>query len=318
VRLRRVSRVLVKVVVALLLLASGVLIGHRYTAAAQTANDADPFYLVVGGSSSLGMQPTGVPSRSGRLTSDGYADDLAGFVSRDKGVNFEVVHVGCPGETAQSMLEVNNGGQCNDKGTPQLTKAIDFLKANQNRAGLVSIDIGFNDVRPCRTATTVDEACMSRGITLVSNDLPSIVQQLTSAAGPNVVFVGLEYYDPFLADYMVGSTGPTVATTTLEEMNELNTSLDGVYTSAGVAVANVPSGFQMNVTTRVDIPNVGQVPENVAEACLLTWMCQSAPFGPDDHPDNAGYMVIAESIAAVLPAQWRDDPTASSEPGENP
>jgi hypothetical protein len=263
----------------------------------------------------LGMQPTGVPARTGRLTSDGYADDLAGFVSRDRGVNFEVIHVGCPGETAQSMLDVDNGGKCNNKGTPQLTKAINFLRANQNRVGLVTVDIGFNDVRPCRTATSVDESCMARGNAFVSSDLPPIVRQLKAAAGPDVTLVGLEYYDPFLADYMVGSTGLSVATGTLEEMNQLNATLDGIYTDAGVAVADVPSGFQMNDTTRVDVPNVGEIPENVEEACLLTWMCQPAPFGPDDHPDNAGYMVIAESIAAVLPAQWRDDPAQSSGPG---
>jgi lysophospholipase L1-like esterase len=252
------------------------------------------------------------------LTSDGYADDLEGFVKRDKGVNFEVVHVGCPGMTAQSMLDVNNGGRCNTNGAPQLTKAIDYLKANQTRSGLVSIDIGFNDVRPCRTATDVDEACMASGIATVGSDLPDIVQQLAAAAGPNVFFVGLEYYDPFLADYTVGSTGPEVATTTLNEMNQLNATLDTVYTAAGMSVADVPSGFQMNDTTTVDVPNVGVMPENVSEACLLTWMCEPAPFGPDDHPNNAGYMVIAESIAAVLPPKWNDDPANPSNSGGGP
>jgi lysophospholipase L1-like esterase len=292
-----------------LLVALGVIIGRSH-GATQDAASGEPFYLVIGGSSSLGMQPTGVPSRNGRLTSSGYADDLVGFLRRDKGVNFDVAHVGCPGETAQSLLDVNNGGRCNRGGTPQLTKAINYLVANQARTGFVSIDVGFNDVRPCRTATTVDATCMSRGMAFVSSDLPQIIQQLKAAAGPHVFFVGLEYNDPFLADFMSGSAGPAVATATLEDMNQLNAMLNRIYSAAGIAVANVPAGFQMNVTTRIEVPNVGEVPENVEMTCQLTWMCQSAPFGPDDHPDNAGYMVIAESIAAVLPSEWRDNPVA--------
>lgn len=298
----------------MLLLASGIFIGDSI-AAPGSADVNGPFYLVLGGSSSLGMQPTGIPSRNGRLTSDGYADDLIGFEHHDKSVDFDTVHVGCPGETAQSMLEIDNGGQCNNKGTPQLSKAINYLEANHESAGLVTLDIGFNDVRPCVARTSVDESCVARGIAFVRNDLPKVVQQLKAAAGPNVFFVGLEYYDPFLAHYLSGSTGPAVATASLVDMNQLNADLDSGYSAAGIAVANVPGAFQMNDTTRVDVPNVGEIPQNVAEACLLTWMCEPAPFGPDDHPDNAGYMVIAESIAAVLPAKWRDDPAASSNSG---
>lgn len=313
-RHRRVSRIPATIVIAGLLLVSGILIGGTI-AAPGSANANGPFYLVLGASSSLGIQPTGIPSRNGRLTADGYADDLVGFEERDKGVTFNTVHVGCPGETAQSMLEINNGDKCNNKGTPQLTSVINYLRANQNRAGLVTIDIGFNNVRPCQTPTSVDESCMDRGIAFVRNDLPKVVQQLKTAAGPNVFFVGLEYYDPFLANYLSGSTGFAVATASLVDMNRLNATLHSVYSAAGIAVADVPGAFQMNDTTQEDIPNLGKIPQNVAEACLLTWMCQPAPFGPDDHPDNAGYMVIAESIAAVLPAKWRDDPAASPSSG---
>jgi lysophospholipase L1-like esterase len=32
-------------------------------------------------------------------------------------------------------------------------------------------------------------------------------------------------------------------------------------------------------------------------------MCAPKPFGPNIHPNNAGYLAIAKAIAAVLPAK---------------
>jgi lysophospholipase L1-like esterase len=34
-------------------------------------------------------------------------------------------------------------------------------------------------------------------------------------------------------------------------------------------------------------------------------MCQPPPYGPDAHPNNEGYMAIAEAVAANLPkSNW--------------
>jgi hypothetical protein len=49
------------------------------------------------------------------------------------------------------------------------------------------------------------------------------------------------------------------------------------------------------------IAKFGSVPENVAEECTYTWMCTPPPFGPDDHPNNAGYAIIATKIEEKLP-----------------
>jgi hypothetical protein len=38
------------------------------------------------------------------------------------------------------------------------------------------------------------------------------------------------------------------------------------------------------------------VPPNVAMICSLTWMCAPAPRGPNEHPNNAGYRVIARTF----------------------
>jgi hypothetical protein len=33
-------------------------------------------------------------------------------------------------------------------------------------------------------------------------------------------------------------------------------------------------------------------------------MCQPAPFGPDDHPNDEGYLLIADAMTAVIPNSW--------------
>jgi hypothetical protein len=38
----------------------------------------------------------------------------------------------------------------------------------------------------------------------------------------------------------------------------------------------------------------------VVRICQWTWMCAPAPLGPDIHPNQAGYGVIAHTIAGVL------------------
>jgi hypothetical protein len=40
---------------------------------------------------------------------------------------------------------------------------------------------------------------------------------------------------------------------------------------------------------------------NVKYECKLTWMCAPKPFGPNIHPNDSGYLAIANAIAAVLP-----------------
>lgn len=134
--------------------------------------------------------------------------------------------------------------------------------------------------------------------------MPKIVKKLNAAAGPHVRFVGLEFENPFLADYLLGASGPSNATAATVAMDRMNAALRQAFIHSGVAVANAPAISQSDNSTRVSIPNVGVVPENVYKACQLTWMCYGPPFGPDDHPNDAGYALIAQAIAAVLPTSW--------------
>ncbi|HEY5266953.1 MAG TPA: SGNH/GDSL hydrolase family protein [Acidimicrobiales bacterium] len=261
------------------------------------------YYLAIGASSSTGIEPTGIPQHRSRHTQDGYTNDLV-TLEGYRGVALTLTEIGCPGETVQTILNTKLKDHCYQLPQTQLTKALSFFSAHQGGPGLVSIDLGFNNVRTCLTPTNIDLACVASGIAAVRVDMPRLLKVLKDAAGPHVKFVGLEYYDPFLSHFFDGANGPAVATETLVAMNQLNAVLNQAYSAAGVAVADVPTYFQMNVTTRETLDNVGVIPVNVQQACNLTWMCQPAPFGPDDHPNDEGYLQIANAMVPVIPPSW--------------
>jgi lysophospholipase L1-like esterase len=276
-------------------------VGDRSTTT-PTVTTFSAFYLDVGASESLGFQPTGISGHNGQRTNTGYANDL---VLREalKGVALNLDQVGCPGDTVQSLLDTAASDNCYHAPQTQLTKAVSYLQG-QTGPGLVTIDLGFNNVRTCLQANPVDETCLANGISAIQADLPKIVSQLKAAAGPDVHFVGIEYSDPYLGFYLDGAGGPAQATATLDGVNQVDTLLGQIYATAGVDVADVPSLFQMDNNTATTLDNVGTVPINVQEACTLTWFCYSKPFGPDDHPNEAGYSLIAQAIESVLPASW--------------
>jgi lysophospholipase L1-like esterase len=261
------------------------------------------FYIDIGASDSLGFQPTGIVNHNGRRTDTGYANDLL-FLERLKGVDLTLYQIGCPGETVQTMVGLSVNKNCYNLPETQMSNALRILKANQGETGVVTIDLGFNDIRICMAPTGVNESCAATAVAAISADMPKIIKELKAAAGPNVHFVGLEYNDPFLAYYLDGPSGPAVATQTLVAIDSVNAALVKAFTSEGVPVANVPGMFQTDNSARVDVANVGTIPVNVEDACELTWMCYPTPFGPDDHPNDAGYSYIAQAIEAELPKSW--------------
>ena len=80
-----------------------------------------------------------------------------------------------------------------------------------------------------------------------------------------------------------------------------NNFLGSLYAGAGVPVADVESAFAVtDFTTMVDLQGAGPVPLSVFNACTLTWLCTPPPLGPDVHPNNDGYGVIARAFATAL------------------
>jgi hypothetical protein len=269
------------------------------TSAAASNVTATGFYLDVGASSSLGTQPDGVVAHNGHRTKTGYSDDLVKFEAAH-GMALTMREIGCPGETVQSMLAQLKDA-CYTLPNTQLTIATSYLQSHSGQVGVVTIDMGFNNIRPCLTATVTIASCVSRGITAVRKYLPTIVSRLQRAGGPLVHFVGVGYSDPFLAYYLDGSAGRVLAQQGLVAINGLNTALQQVYNAKHVPMANVAKGFFSSSTELVTTAKYGTVPENVATICAQTWMCTPPPFGPDDHPNNAGYSTIGRAIVAKLP-----------------
>lgn len=269
------------------------------SSAATPSGKSAAFYLVIGASSSLGTQPNGIPAHNGHRTKTGYSNDVVS-IEATHGLVLTIREIGCPGETVQSML-----GQLQDHcyklPNTQLTVATTYLREHLGDVGVVTIDLGFNNIRPCLTATSTITSCVNRGIVAVRNDLPTIVSRLQRAAGPLVHFVGLGYGDPFLAFYLDGSSGRAIAQQGLVAMNQMNNVLRQVYDTKSVPMANVAGGSQSENENRVPTAKFGIVPQNVAKACAETWMCTPPPFGPDDHPNDVGYSIIAHAIYAKLP-----------------
>ncbi|MGC2174739.1 MAG: hypothetical protein WA614_04680 [Acidimicrobiales bacterium] len=304
-------RYLLAIATVLVVVAGAYLLGHANRSAdagAASPTTSTPvklsaFYLDIGASESLGYQPTGIPGHNGERTNTGYANDL---VQREalKGVALTLEQIGCPGDTIQSLLDTSKSDACYQAPETQLTKAEAYLQAHSTDQVLVTIDLGFNNVRPCMEQDPVNQTCLEQGIVDIQHDLPTVLKDLKSSAGPGVHFVGIEYADPYLGYYVNPSVGPADATTTLVGMEQLDGVLDRIYASADVPVADVPGLFQTDDNAPVNVPNVGTIPTNVAQACELTWFCYTTPFGPDDHPNNAGYSLIAEAIEAVLPHSW--------------
>jgi lysophospholipase L1-like esterase len=268
---------------------------------ASASTTSTGFYLAIGGSSSLGFQPTGIPAHNGKRTDTGYANDVQAMEAK-KGTKLVLRQVGCPGERASTMILAHDA--CYKGIGGQMTASLNYLRAKIDEKGLVTIDLGFNDVRACLLGGIVDEACANKGLASVRQDMPAIVRRIKAGAGPDVKIVGLLYEDPFLSDYLYAGTGFNAANLSLQVIAELNASLETIYRSDGVAMANVPGAFKTDAINEVPLDNVGTVPQNVASACTLTWMCAKPPWGPDDHPNNAGYRVIANAIEGALPSSW--------------
>jgi lysophospholipase L1-like esterase len=258
------------------------------------------FYLDIGASASLGFQPTPADPL-GQHTDSGYADYLVALEA-SKGITLQLDEIGCDGETTGSMLDGDD--TCHEAPDSQLAEAVAFLIDHQDESGLVTVDLGFNDVLACLNYPDVDRTCVEEKIDVIRDEMPIILDQLKAAAGPNVTFVGLGHYDPYLADALNGTGGRQFADESRWAIVHLDRVLRGIYAAEGMPMANVGRVFATNDTDPVTLAGIGVVPDNVAEACLLTWMCQPAPYGPNIHPNDAGYEAIANAISAVLPAPW--------------
>jgi lysophospholipase L1-like esterase len=269
-------------------------------------NDAEVFYyLSVGTSLSVGVQPNG--SGVTLPTDDGYPDFLFnGIRPAFEAVGnreLRLVKLGCPGETLDTFA---NGGSCLYLEGSQLDAAVDFLADNIGNVHLVTIDMGANDFRNAGCIdTAVDADCVDAVGLQIADDLAAALVALRNAAGPDTPIVGMNYYNPYLSSWLEGEAGQELAVAAAQAVALLNGVLDTTYETAGMPVADVALSFASDdfttmVASTQPAPN-DMLPLNVNNICEFTYMCDPEPRGPDIHANDAGYSLIADSFASVLP-----------------
>ena len=255
---------------------------------------APTYYLALGDSLAAGYQPQDAGSVQTCGFQYGYACDLYQGLLMDH-PDLQAVNLSCPGETTSSMLS-GVGSPCYSGGPPQMARAVRFLAQHRGQVALITIDIGANNVDGCVLSSgSISPSCLLQGLAEVERQLPVILTALRGAAGRGVPIVGMNYYDPFLAAYLLPG-GTTLAAESLTVTGTFNQLLEGVYQRAGDQVADVQSAFQTLDTTPVTYADM-TVPLDVAVICQLTWMCDYSP--PNIHPHATGYQVIAEAFAQV-------------------
>ena len=269
---------------------------------ADIGNDAEVhYYLSLGTSLSVGVQPN-----SGGIqlpTNDGYADQLfdsirpafeaAGASPRE----LRLTKLGCPGETLENMA---TGGSCPYLAGSQLAAAVDFLTDNAGMVHLVTIDMGGNDFRNAGCiGATVDFDCIDAVSLQIASDLALVLAVLRDAADPDTIIVGMNYYNPYLASWLEGDAGQTLAMRSADAVAIVTRFLDMTYGTAGIPLADVAAAFESDVFDMAPSPNE-LLPVSVANICNFTYMCDADPVGPDIHANNAGYALIAESLAETI------------------
>ena len=280
--------------VCILLAAFVLVLGSAGSAAAAGGSSGDKaklYYLSVGDSLAAGVQPIGDADDLFR-TEQGYAEQLL-QTARSRYPKLALEKLGCPGETTATMID---GGICSYPHGSQLDEAVAFLESHRQFVAFITIDIGANDF-PCQAAE-----CVPAGVSSIQSNLPTILAALREAAGPNVPIVGMTIYNPFLANWLLGPEGQAFAQSSATQlMGPVNGVLRGIFLAGGARVADIEAEFSSNdFATQVELPGAGTVPLNVARICMWTWVCAPAPYGPDNHANEAGYGAIAHAFAIQL------------------
>ncbi|MGH9093188.1 MAG: GDSL-type esterase/lipase family protein, partial [Acidimicrobiales bacterium] len=227
----------------------------------------------------------------------GYANDLLAR-ERARWPGLQLVEVGCPGETA--IAAVLGGGPCTYPTGSQLLTAVQFLQAHRSATVLVTVDLGFNDVRRCLDRRSIDPRCVPRALAGVRRVLPGALARLRAAGGRRMRIVGLEHPDPYVARFLGGRRGRHFATASLGVFRRLNRTLGAVYRHAGAPVANVPGVYGTASRRLTTLAGHGAVPVGVARDCRFTWECPPGPFAGNLHPNARGYRAIARAVASAV------------------
>jgi len=271
--------------------------------------DGGGTYLALGDSVAAGTQ------QPAPFTSRGYTNRL--FRHLEDEYEFDnFVNLACPGDDTKEMISGTGGASAFGSlcygpfavlppgGSSQLDAALDYLEDNPGEVSLITLTIGANDILACDPNDPDVAACLAVQLGEIATNLPYIIATLRIAA-PGVPIVGMNYYNPNLAFWIVD---PALAEAALALTPPFNGTLEAVYGAYGVPVADVESAFKTFKTRGK------KVPVNVRAICRLTLMCERqhgsyvlsdydpATPGPqtDIHPSNKGYRRIASTFAGLI------------------
>lgn len=287
-------RVLSMMVALVALVFGSTLIAPSKAAAAP----APGWYLALGDSLASGYQPGQGDHKTG-----GYVGQVAAKVGAP------LTNLACSGETTGSYLGTT-ANRC-FPGSSQDAAALKFLASKKGTPGVITIDIGANDVAGCAEGGSINLECVNTGLGTVKSNTVTILNNLRAAA-PDSQIIVLNYYNPFLVFYLNEATRP-LATLSAPLQRQLNSSIASAAAGAKAQVADVADRFDSyDFTTTVSAPPYGTLPVNVARICTWTWMCAKT----DIHANDTGY----DQLAAVTIAQlWAvTTPTTTPSPTTNP
>lgn len=250
-------------------------------------------YIAVGASESVGFQPT-TAQPEGARTPTGYAS-VAATTLRTTNPGLASINIGCPGATSASALVID---RCS-RSMSQLQRVVAVASQFPDVPFYISIDLGFNDLRPCREANFKLPGCVDGAIASVRANIATLVTKLRSSISNPLHFVGMTHDDPFVVSSLLGGQAD-IATASVAAVNQLNNTLTSTYSTLGIPVVDVASLFSTGNTTPVPYPPFGFVTMEQARVCDWTWMCAATPFGPNIHMNNAGYAVVADALVKAL------------------
>jgi lysophospholipase L1-like esterase len=254
-----------------------------------SASAAPPpvYYLALGDSLAYGIGAT--------TPATGYVGDIyLHEATRIRGLQLE--NLGCPGATTASMIA---GPGCSP-GT-QLADAESFLEAHPGQVAFATIDIGANDILGCYQGTAINLPCVQGALGTIASSLPTILSGITSAY-PGLPIYGMDYYDPFLAVWLTGTSGQALAAQSVTIQGQLNTTLSQAYSASGIPTADVATAFQSTDFAPTGNYAGATVPQNVADICNWTLMCTSANV----HANNIGHAQIAGAFEALIDLPFTD------------
>lgn len=245
-------------------------------------------YVALGDSLAAGYQPGGA-----ELRDTAYPALTASRLGGD-GADLAVENLGCSGETTTSLVE---GGTCEYDAGSQLEQAERLLADRAGGVGLVTIDIGGNDLLRCvRGAAEIDAACVTGGVRTVRENLPMILERLTDAAGSDVPVLVLGYYNPWLAAQALDQPVDGLDEAA-RAYRDLSAAIEEAAQSAGATFVGLDDAFATTDTSPAEV-NGRTVPENAARICTLTNVCTLG----DIHLTDEGAATVARVLAEAATA----------------